>query len=252
MIEIVKKVLLALTVVLLISCGSSSSENNSQADMSMEHEDSHEGGHDHGNSLDVSQLANPPIVTMSGTPGETGEVVLNFSIENLELIPVNPPSEHEAGQGHLHLHVDGVSVAMLDETSYTVNDLTQGLHSFRVTVSTNDHREYSVNGEIVSDSISLEIEDGEEAPTVDNQIVIEVKNETVTGGIQRMAVEVGDQVRVTVVSDVEDMFHLHAYDLELSLKAGQPETLQFQANIPGVFEGELHEAGYQIFALEVS
>ena len=165
---------------------------------------------------------------------------------------MDPPSEHEAGQGHLHLYVDGVSVAMLDETSYIINDLTQGPHNFRVTVSTNDHREYSVNGEIIADSISLEIENGEEALTPDNEIVIEVENGTVTGGIQRLAVEIGDQVRITIVSESDDMFHLHAYDLELSLKAGQPETLQFQADIPGVFEGELHEAGYQIFALEVS
>ena len=95
-------------------------------------------------------------------------------------------------------------------------------------------------------------ENGEEALTPDNEIVIEVENGTVTGGIQRLAVEIGDQVRITIVSESDDMFHLHAYDLELSLKAGQPETLQFQADIPGVFEGELHEAGYQIFALEVS
>ena len=222
----------------------------------MDHSDSHDShdshDHDHGNNLDVSQLADPPTVSISGTATETGEVNLNFAVEDLELVPINPPSEHELGQGHLHLYVDGVSVAMLHESSYVITDLTKGQHNFRVAISTNDHREYHVDGKTISDSISIEIKEGEEAPEVDKGITVEVKNGTVVDGLQRVTVDVGEQVSVTLLSDEDDMFHLHVYDLEVSLTAGQPETLQFQADIPGVFEGELHEAGYQILALEVS
>ena len=256
MTKAIKKVFLALIVAALISCSSSTGEDVSPTSMAMSHNDSHDShdshDHDHGNNLDVSQLVDPPTVSISGRAIETGEVNLNFSVENLELIPINPPSEHESGQGHLHLYVDGVSVAMLHEASYVVTDLTKGLHDFRVAVSTNDHREYYVDGKAISDSISIEIEEGEEAPEVDKGITVEVKNGTVVDGLQRLTVDVGEQVSITLLSDEDDVFHLHAYNLEVSLTADQPEILQFQADIPGVFEGELHEAGYQILALEVS
>lgn len=252
----IKKVFCALMVASLISCSSSAGEDASSTSMAMGHSDSHDShdshDHSHENNLDVSQLADPPTVSISGSVAETGEVNLNFSVENLELIPINPPTEHKPGQGHLHLYVDGVSVEMLHETSYVVNGLKKGLHDFRVTISTNDHREYYVDGKAISDSISIEIEEGEEAPEIDKEITVEVKNGTVVGGLQRLSAEVGEQVSITLLSDEDDMFHLHVYDLEVLLIANQPETLQFQVDIPGVFEGELHEAGYQILALEVS
>ena len=192
------------------------------------------------------------MVFISGVETETGEVSLNFSVENLELVPVNPPSEHKSGEGHLHLYVNGVSIAMLHETTYTVTDLAKGSHSFRVTISTNDHREYSVDGEVIADSFSLEVHGGEEAQDSDSQIDVEVEGGTVVGGIQRLKAKIGDQVRITVSSDVEDEFHLHAYDLTLQISPNEPATLIFEADIPGVFEGELHDAGYQILSLEVS
>ncbi len=254
MVEVIKKIFFALIVATLISCSSSTADDASPTSMAMDHNDSHDHDHDHdhGNNLDVSQLTDPPTVSISGAAIETGEVNLNFAVKNLELVPISPASEHESGQGHLHLYVDGVSVAMLHETSYVVTDLTKGLHNFRVAISANDHREYHVDGKAISDSISIEIEEGEEAPEVDKGITVEVKNGTVVDGLQRLTVDVGEQVSITLLSDEDDMFHLHAYNLEVLLTADQPEILQFQADIPGVFEGELHEAGYQILALEVS
>ncbi|MBO30843.1 MAG: hypothetical protein CL439_05460 [Acidimicrobiaceae bacterium] len=83
-------------------------------------------------------------------------------------------------------------------------------------------------------------------------VTVEIESGTVVGGIQRLKAKIGDQVRITVSSDVEDEFHLHAYDLTLQISPNEPATLIFEADIPGVFEGELHDAGYQILSLEVS
>ncbi len=83
-------------------------------------------------------------------------------------------------------------------------------------------------------------------------VTVEIESGTVVGGIQRLKAKIGDQVRITVSSDVEDEFHLHAYDLTLQIAPNEPATLIFEADIPGVFEGELHDAGYQILSLEVS
>ena len=83
-------------------------------------------------------------------------------------------------------------------------------------------------------------------------VTVEIESGTVVGGIQRLKAKIGDQIRITVSSDVEDEFHLHAYDLTLLISPNEPATLIFEADIPGVFEGELHDAGYQILSLEVS
>ena len=83
-------------------------------------------------------------------------------------------------------------------------------------------------------------------------VTVEIESGTVVGGIQRLKAKISDQIRITVSSDVEDEFHLHAYDLTLQIAPNEPATLIFEADIPGVFEGELHDAGYQILSLEVS
>ena len=83
-------------------------------------------------------------------------------------------------------------------------------------------------------------------------VTVEIESGTVVGGIQRLKAKIGDQIRITVSSDVEDEFHLHAYDLTLQIAPNEPATLIFEADIPGVFEGELDDAGYQILSLEVS
>jgi hypothetical protein len=57
---------------------------------------------------------------------------------------------------------------------------------------------------------------------------------------------------VSVTSDVDDELHLHAYDAIVHLHAGGIATLLVEVTIPGVFEAELHEAGYRIFELQVS
>ncbi|TDD86728.1 hypothetical protein E1298_17150 [Actinomadura rubrisoli] len=79
---------------------------------------------------------------------------------------------------------------------------------------------------------------------------------TVTKGKVRIAghrvkVPRGATVRITITSDAADEFHLHGYDRELELAPGKPATLQLTADIPGVFEAELHHSGARVFELQV-
>lgn len=56
---------------------------------------------------------------------------------------------------------------------------------------------------------------------------------------------------VRVSGDSDDHVHIHGYDLFLHLEDGAGE-LAFTADIPGVFEIELEEAGILLVRLEVS
>jgi len=72
------------------------------------------------------------------------------------------------------------------------------------------------------------------------------------GTLSRFEANLGDLVEANVTSEADDELHLHAYDMTTDLRAGITETLRFYATIPGVFEAELHRAGFVIFELTVS
>ena len=61
----------------------------------------------------------------------------------------------------------------------------------------------------------------------------------------------GDRVRIVVRADVSDHVHLHSYDLMADVAPGRPARIQFVANVPGVFECELEDAGTLLFHLEI-
>jgi heme/copper-type cytochrome/quinol oxidase subunit 2 len=68
---------------------------------------------------------------------------------------------------------------------------------------------------------------------------------------RRVRVERGTRVRITVTSDVAEEFHLHGYDRTLTLRPARPATLELVADVPGVFEAELHGSGARLFELQV-
>jgi len=55
-----------------------------------------------------------------------------------------------------------------------------------------------------------------------------------------------------VTADVVDEVHVHGYDLFADVAPGAPATINFVADIPGVWEVELEGAGALLVELEVS
>jgi plastocyanin len=62
----------------------------------------------------------------------------------------------------------------------------------------------------------------------------------------------GQTVRIVVTSDKADEIHVHGYEKEKAVAAGEPGTIEFTADQTGRFEVETHETGLQLFQLEVS
>jgi len=69
---------------------------------------------------------------------------------------------------------------------------------------------------------------------------------------RRYEASLGDTVEVRVTSDVAEEVHLHGYDLYLQLEVGAEVALVFEANLPGVWEAELHPSHRELFQLQVS
>ena len=94
---------------------------------------------------------------------------------------------------------------------------------------------------------------GEEPSPEPDALVIEA---TVRGGQvqtadERVDVAVGATVRLVIVADIDDELHVHGYELKRPITAGETLVLEFVADIPGVFEVELEEAGLELFELRV-
>jgi hypothetical protein len=62
----------------------------------------------------------------------------------------------------------------------------------------------------------------------------------------------GDDVTLRVRSPAGDEVHVHGYDIERELPAGETVTLRFKATITGIFEIELHHSGAALGRLKVN
>jgi len=71
------------------------------------------------------------------------------------------------------------------------------------------------------------------------------------GGVQKINVNKGDQLRLVVHSDTADEIHIHGYDLHKDVEAGGTVRFAFKANIDGGFEIELEDAKAQLAELTV-
>ena len=69
---------------------------------------------------------------------------------------------------------------------------------------------------------------------------------------RRVKIPLDAKVRLEVTADRTDEVHLHGYDRKVDIEPGKPAVLEFTADVPGVFEVELEEAGLKLVELQVS
>ena len=83
-------------------------------------------------------------------------------------------------------------------------------------------------------------------------ISVEVAGGAPVGGHQRVEVDLGSLVAVTVTADTAEEVHVHGYDILRAVSDGHPDHFAFTAEIPGVFEVELEGSGRLLLQLEIS
>ena len=82
-------------------------------------------------------------------------------------------------------------------------------------------------------------------------IVVSVKDGKVSPKTHRVKVAVGSSVRILFSSDVDDEVHVHGYDIERDVSAGQSVAIEFTADQTGVFEVETHESDLLLLQLQM-
>jgi len=82
----------------------------------------------------------------------------------------------------------------------------------------------------------------ETVPAETKAVRIQIRGGEVVGGAADVKVKKGDAVQIVVSSDVADELHLHGYDIEKEVAAGESVDFKFTADVEGIFEMESHEA----------
>jgi hypothetical protein len=85
-------------------------------------------------------------------------------------------------------------------------------------------------------------------PTIERIIIRSGKP---VGGVKRLEYQRGERVRFSVRTDAADEVHVHGFEIENEVPANGSVRFDFPADIEGVFEVELHEAGVTIAELRI-
>jgi hypothetical protein len=135
---------------LLAGCGSSGDAGGGQSGHAVEAG----GGHD------METMAAPPIelpsggkaprLTLTATPDPMGGFNLRVGMANFRLAPEHTGGRPVAGEGHLHLYVDGAKHTRLYGRWFYLDGLAPGDHALRVEAVANNHAPYHHGGEPVS------------------------------------------------------------------------------------------------------
>jgi hypothetical protein len=83
------------------------------------------------------------------------------------------------------------------------------------------------------------------------EVTVSIVDGSVSPAPTRIEVARGQTVRVTVTSDVTDMVHVHGYDRSVALQPGVAGTVEFVADLDGLYDVETHEQDLQLFQLVV-
>lgn len=83
-------------------------------------------------------------------------------------------------------------------------------------------------------------------------VALEFAGGEVVGGVQTIQATSGEEVTMTVTSDVEEELHVHGVEVYEDLPPGEEVEVTFTPEAEGVFEVELHDSGVKLADLEVS
>lgn len=98
-----------------------------------------------------------PSLSVKVSPGENGWQ-LNTETSNFEFSRELADGEHVGGTGHGHIYLNGLKLGRLYANTASIGVLPKGKHIVRVTLNTNDHKAYMVDGKMVTAATEIIVE----------------------------------------------------------------------------------------------
>ncbi|MFJ9942308.1 cupredoxin domain-containing protein [Streptomyces erythrochromogenes] len=211
-----------------------------------------------------------PEVRLALRPDSEDGWNLQLSVKNFRFTPDSTGGAALPGAGHAHLELDGRKIARLYGPWFHLPaaQVPEGAHSLTVRLYADDHTAWAVSGKPVEGAAQLTApapgtpggHSHGEAPAqppasgqeqADRTVTITVRDGKVSPAPARTELRRGERVALRVTSDRADTLHVHGYDKELALPAGQEATLILTADRTGLFEVETHESSLVLTQLLV-
>lgn len=209
-----------------------------------------------------------PEVQLTARPDSEDGWNLQLTVKNFRFTPDSVGGAALPGAGHAHLELDGHKLARLYGPWFHLPaaQVPEGAHTLTVRLYADDHTAWAVAGKPVEGTLQLTAAPGQTghshppaspsappspspAPVspspeaqaqADRPVVITIRDGKVTPAPGRVEVKRGERVALRVTSDRADTLHVHGFDKELALPAGQEATLILTADRTGLFEVETH------------
>ncbi len=117
---------------------SAESTDNHEGHMMQGHSDTHHG------PMEVTE--NIPSVKLVVHEDPMSGWNLEIITTNFAFAPEGASKDHVPGKGHAHLYLNGHKMTRLYSNWFHVPELDPGEHTLMVTLNSNNHRDYTVNG----------------------------------------------------------------------------------------------------------
>ena len=133
---------------------SSSSDHSHGAD---QHDAAHDANEMHGKmhaqTIDLSDMSEPPSLSLKVTKDTMSGWNLNLQTKNFVFAPDQTGGAHVPGYGHAHLYIDGVKVSRLYGEWVHIGALSPGEHVIRVTLNANTHEALTLGEDVIASEI---------------------------------------------------------------------------------------------------
>ena len=88
--------------------------------------------------------------------------VVEIKVSNFTFTPMNTGMDHVDGEGHAHIYLNGEKLGRLYTTAFDVSGLTPGNHTLMITLNSNNHGNYVIDGEQVKVEVILTVPESTE------------------------------------------------------------------------------------------
>ncbi|WP_329316338.1 MULTISPECIES: hypothetical protein [unclassified Streptomyces] len=199
-----------------------------------------------------------PQVQLTARPDSEDGWNLQLTVKNFRFTPDSTGGAALPGAGHAHLELDGRKLARLYGPWFHLpaSQVPEGAHTLTVRLYADDHTAWAVAGKTIEGTLQLTAaapgQPGGHSHTppsptpsdvqADRTVTLTVRDGKVTPAPGRTELRRGERVALRVTSDRADTLHVHGYDKELALPAGQEATLVLTVDRTGLFEVETHES----------
>ncbi len=109
-------------------------------------------------NVEVGHLDEKPELHVNIVPDHHSGYNLELVTENFDFSPESASAEHKHGEGHAHLYLNNVKLARVYHSWHHLSELRPGKYELTVTLNSNDHRVYTIDGEPVKFVQTIEVE----------------------------------------------------------------------------------------------